>query len=136
MKNYQQLLRQEGLNLIIIKDDKTIFKSSKEGMQPLLEAIHSLDPSALKGSIVADKIVGKAAALLISYFKAKEVHCTVMSVRAKEVLKRHEIKYYSEKLLPEIANRLGTGICPFEEEVLDVDEPEKGYERLSKKLKR
>lgn len=135
LNNYSQRLKEEGLNLIILKDGVTVFKSSRDGMQSLLEAINSLDPAALRGSIVVDKIVGKAAALLISYFKAKEVHCTVMSIRAREVLKRHEIKYYSEKLLPEITNRLGTGICPFEEVVLDVDEPKKGYERLSKKLK-
>ncbi|MFH0897440.1 MAG: DUF1893 domain-containing protein, partial [Candidatus Bathyarchaeota archaeon] len=109
MDKYIQRLKEEGLNLIIVKDGRTIFKSIKEGMQPLLEAIRSLDAPTLKDSIVTDKMVGKAAALLISYFKAKEVHCTLISVRATEVLKRHEIKYYSEKLLPEIANRLGTG---------------------------
>ena len=135
MDGYSERLRKEDLNLIILKDDVTVFKSSREGMQPLLEAIHSLDPATLRDSIVVDKIVGKAAALLISYFKAKEVHCSVMSIRAREVLKRYEIKYYYERIISEIMNRLGTGICPFEEAVLDVDEPEKGYDRISTKLK-
>ena len=135
MDEYSERLRQNGLNLMILKNDVTVFKSSRDGMQPLLEAISSLTPATLRGSVVVDKIVGKAAALLISYFKAKEVHCAVMSVRAEEVLKRHEIKYYSEKMLPEITNRYGTGICPFEELVLDVDEPKKGYERISEKCK-
>ena len=118
-----------------MKEDKTIFESSEEGMQPILKAIRILDPSTLKDSIVVDKIVGKAAALLISYFKAKEVHCTVMSERAREVLKRHGIKYYPERVIPEILDKLGTSLCPFEKRVLDVDDPEKGYERLSTKLK-
>ncbi len=135
MNNYLQRLRQEGLTLLILKDGKTIFSSSEEGMQPLLEAIHDVDPLILKDSIVIDKIVGKAAALLIIYFKGKEVHCTVISVRAREVLKRHEIPYRSEKVIPEIANKLGTGICPFEQVVMDVEDPEEGYERLFTKLK-
>jgi hypothetical protein len=135
LDTYTERLRQEGLNLLILKDNVSIFTSVRDGMQPLLEAIHSLDPATLQGSIVVDKIVGKAAALLISYFGATEVHCGVMSVRAREVLKRYMIKYYAETLLPEIMNRLGTGICPFEATVLDVDEPKKGYECIAQKFK-
>ena len=135
MDNYIQQLRQGNLNLIILKDDKPVFASHDEGMKPLLKAIRSIDSFTLKGSVVVDKIVGKAAALLISYFEAREVHCTVISVRAKDVLKRHRIRYYAERTIPEIANRFGTAICPFEEMVLDVDEPKEGYERLSARLK-
>lgn len=135
MDAYSEHLRQEGLNLLILKNNVPIFTSVRDGMQPLLEAIHSLAPATLQGSIVVDKIVGKAAALLISYFGATEVHCAVMSVRASEVLQRQAIKYYAEKMLPEIMNRLGTGICPFEATVLDVDEPKKGYERIAQKFK-
>ena len=124
-------LSRAGLSLMILKDGETVFTSSEEGMRPLFEAINRLGVQKLEDSLVVDKIVGKAAALLISYFKAKEVHCTVMSVRAGEVLKRHKIKYYPERVIPEILNRVGTGICPFEKKVLDVDEPEKGYECLS-----
>jgi hypothetical protein len=135
LNDHTQRLRREGLNLIILKGDKTLFTSREEGMRPLFEAIDSLGLSTLEDSIVADKIVGKAAALLVSYFKAREVHCIVLSERAREVLDKRRIRHYPERLTPEIMNRLGTDICPFERAVLDVEDPEKGYERVYTKLR-
>jgi len=135
LDGYVERLRREGLNLIILKGDETLFTSNREGMRPLLEAINSLGLSKLRDSIVVDKIIGKAAALLVSYFKAEEAHCVVLSMRAREVLERQVIRYYSERLIPEMMNKFGTDVCPFEKAVLDVDDPEEGYERLSVKLK-
>ena len=134
MNDYTERLRREGLHLIILKDGKTIFTSSEEGKRPLLEAINRIGLPELNGSTVVDKIVGKAVAILISYFKAKETHCIVLSVRAKEVLDKHGINYYSEKVIPEIRNKLGTDICPFEKIVLDVEDLKEGYEKLSARL--
>lgn len=133
MDNYLEMLKHEGLNLIILKNGKTIYTSKREGMQPLLEAINSIGLTNLKESIVVDKIVGKAAALLICYFKAKETYSITLSVRGKEVLNKHGIKCYAETTIQEIRNRLGTDICPFEKSVLDVEEPEEGYKRLLSK---
>lgn len=134
MDGYIERLRTEDLNLIIVKDDETLYTSSKIGMLPLFEAIKAVGLPTLKDSIVVDKVMGKASALLVSYFKAKEVHCVVLSRRAIGVLDRQGVKYYSERLTPEIANKFGTDICPFEKRVLDVDDPTEGYERLSIKM--
>lgn len=135
LDNYTDRLRRDDSNLIILKEGEIVFTSNKDGMQPLLEAINCLGLPILRDSIVVDKIVGKAAALLISYIKAREVHCIVLSVRAKEVLDKQDIKYYSETMIQEIRNKLGTDICPFEKAVIDVVEPEEGYKRLTAKMK-
>jgi len=135
LNDYIQRLRREGLNLIVLREGRTLFTSSEEGMRPLYEAINNLGLFVLEGSVIVDKIVGKAAALILSYFKAKEVHCATLSVRGREVLDRYGIKHYSEGLTEEIMNKLGTGICPFEKAVLDVDDPEEGYERVYARLK-
>ena len=135
MNDYLKQLRLEGLNLFILKGGKLLFTTREEGMRPLFDAINSSGLSVLEETVVVDKIVGKAAALLISYFKAKEVHCIVLSVKPKEVLEGQGIKHYWEKLTPEIVNRAGTGICPFEKAVMDVEDPRKGYERVYSTLK-
>lgn len=135
MDSYVEKLRKENLSLIILKNEKVFYESSEEGMQPLLKAINTLGLSALKGSVVVDKIVGKAAALLVSYFGAREVHCITMSVRATKVLDKQGISYFTERLIPEIMNKVGTDICPFEKTVLNEENPEKGYKRLLAKLK-
>ena len=136
MHDFLEKLDDEGLSLLIIKDGKTLFSSNRDGMAPLLEAIDNLGLSKLSDSIVVDKMVGKAAALLVCFFKAKEVHTRIMSLRAKEVLDKFAIKYCSEKAVPEILNKSGTDICPFERAVLDLDDPEEGYKRLASEVKR
>lgn len=135
MNDHIKRLRREELNLIIVKEDITLFTSSEEGMKPLFEAINRVGVSTLKDAIVIDKIVGKAAALLISYFKAKEAHCIVLSTKGRTILDNHGIKHYEERLTPEIMNRRGTGLCPFERVVRDVDSPREGFERISITLK-
>jgi hypothetical protein len=135
LNDHIKRLRRKELNLIIVKEDTTLFTSSEEGMKPLIEAINGIGLSSLGDAIVIDKIVGKAAALLISYFKAKEVHCIVLSTKGRTVLNNHGIIHYEERMTPEIMNRRGTGLCPFEQAVRDVDDPREGYERVSTTLK-
>lgn len=135
LNDYIKRLRQEKLNLIILNEDTTLFTSSEEGMKPLIEAINLLGISKLEDAIVVDKIVGKAAALLISYFKAKKIHCIVLSMKGRTILDNNGIKHSEERLTPEIMNRRGTDLCPFEQAVRDVDDPLKGYERVSTTLK-
>jgi glycerol-3-phosphate O-acyltransferase len=135
LNDHIKRLRREKMNLIILKEDKTLFTSSEEGMKPLIEAINRVGISTLEDAIVVDKIVGKAAALLISYFRAKKVHCIVLSKKGRTVLENHSIKHYEERLTPEIMNRRGTALCPFEQAVMDVDDPQEGYERVSTTLK-
>jgi hypothetical protein len=88
----------------------------------------------LQNTIIVDKIVGKAAALLISYIQAQTVFCSLLSIRGKTVLKNHGITFFHEELTPEIINRYGTDICPFEKAVLDVEDPKIGYLRIQAKL--
>ncbi len=109
--------------------------SDDEGLRPLFGVINSSGLSLLEDTVVVDKLVGKAAALLISYFMAKEVHCIVLSISAKKVLEHQGIQHYWETLTPMILNRTGTGICPFEKAVMGVDDPRTGYERVGSTLK-
>lgn len=125
-----------GFTLLIIKGVEPVFSSKMEGMAPLLEAINTIELSKLHGSIVVDKMVGKAAALLICLFKAKEVHTHIMSLRAKEVLDKYAVKYSFEEAVPELLNKFGTDICPFEKAVLASDDPEDGFKRLTSEVKR
>jgi len=103
-------------------------------MCPLFDAINTLGLQSLNDSIVVDKIVGKAAAILISYFQAKEVYCIVLSHGAKTFLEKQGMKHFSEQVIPVIKNKLGTDMCPFEKVILNVEDPQEGYEVLTKKL--
>jgi len=130
-------LDEEGLSLIIMADGKTVFSSNKDGMVPLLEAIDKIGASRLSGSVVVvDKIVGKAAALLICVFKAQKVYTKMMSVKAIKMLDDNSIEYSAGKIIPEILNKTGTDICPFEKAVSETDDPEEGNKRLRELVKK
>ena len=127
-------MKAERLNLIILKNSKRLYQSKREGMLPLYQAIRTIGISQLRDTTIVDKIVGKAAALLISYIQAQIVYCSTLSVRGKNVLEDHGITCFYEELTPEIINRYGTDICPFEKAVLDVANPQIGYLRIQAKL--
>ena len=130
MNTFLRRLDDEGVNLIVIINGRTIFSSNKDGMVPLLEAIEKINTSELSGFTIIDKIVGKAAALLICLLQAKKVYTRMMSLKAVKVLDDHSIEYSAEKTIPDILNKSGTGICPFEKIVSDTNNPEEAYKRL------
>jgi len=125
-----------GLNLMILKDGATLFSSAMEGIAPLVEAVEELGVGRLEGSTVVDRIVGKAAALIIAYFKAARVYAKVLSRRSAPVLDRCGIVCVAEEVVEEILNREGTDMCPFERMVLSIDDPAEGYEVVRRAVRK
>jgi hypothetical protein len=127
-------LREQGLSLQILCGNVAIYSSNKAGMRPLLESVSCLGRARLRGTIVVDKVVGKAAALLIAYFRPREVQCGTMSIRAKNILDRYQITYCSTELVSEICRPGSDDLCPFERAVLEAETPLQGYRRLMLRL--
>ncbi len=103
--------------------------SAERGIKPLLILLE--DASApLHGAIVADKVVGKAAAFLFVVGKVKQLHAVVLSVPAKMVLERYGIEFTYDELTDKILNRDKTGFCPMETKVWDIETPQEAYGAL------
>ena len=100
--------------------------SDDSGIRPLINWLASPD-SPLCGAAVADKIVGRAAALLFVYAGVKAVYGRVMSQKAAAVLQQAGIPYAYEKAVPYIINRRGDGMCPMEQKVEGVESPAEAY---------
>jgi len=135
LKDNLSILNRERVNLYIFKGDASLYRSVKSGIAPLIEAVEKLGTAELSGSTVVDKVVGKAAALIISYFQARGVYTHLISRSATKVLDKNRIAFYFERLTDEIKSRNGLGICPFESAVKEIDEPKVGYEKLRKLLR-
>ncbi len=121
-----------GDNTCVLVKDETIYVSTKTGISPMMEYIEeNLD---LHGFSVADRIVGKAAAMLFVKAGIVEVFSKVISKPAVEFLNKHGIKVSFDTLTERIINRAGTGLCPMEETVKDVEDFEKGYKLLKAKI--
>ena len=93
--------------------DKALFRSKKEGIEGLVDFIKKYD-SRFEGLIIFDKIVGRGAALLAVYLKAKAVYGKTGSKSAGRTLKKAKIKFYFHKTVPNILNKKRTGLCPLE----------------------
>ncbi len=117
---------------VLVSGDKK-YISTKSGIRPVLEYLD--EGTDLTDFVVADRIVGKAAALLFVLAKIKCVYAEVISEPAILILKQHNIEYSYGKLTKNIINRKGDGICPMEQTVLNTDDPQTAFELLKAKVK-
>lgn len=131
----KNLLVKEQLALVIVKDGEVIFRSNGRGIKPLYMAVNKIKES-LKGASVADKVIGKAAAMLCAYAEIKELHTNLISKKAIDVLDRTAIKYEFESSAPFIRNRDNTGLCPVETLSLKVDDIVELMQEIQSFLKR
>ncbi len=116
----------------VILNGNEVYTSKKRGISPLLELLDSGKP--LKGAVAADKIVGKAAALLYTHMGISTVYGEVMTTEAQEILTSHGIVAECTVSAEKIINRRGDGICPMEEVVLSISSPAQAVLALREKL--
>lgn len=124
-------LKKNKANLVIVKNGKLLFATDVSGIRGLLGAIEKIG-NELKGSTAADKVVGEAAAQLFVYSNMKSVFATTLSQCGKDLLKKNNISYSYESLVPHILNFDKTDLCPFEKAVAGARSPAEAYEQLKK----
>jgi hypothetical protein len=90
-----------------------IYFSNMERLKPLLEYI-SLYSHKYTNIIVADKIMGNAAALLSIKAGCKEIYSPIGSQIAVDSLKRYGILYHITSIVPYISQPGNTAMCPTE----------------------
>ena len=109
--------------LTVFRNGTLIFTSYGKWFYPLFEleaylADHACQPDNL---ILQDKIIGKAAALLIHRMGFHTVKAGVLSRLGEAVLQRHGIVYSYEQLVDRIH-------CQTEELLATVEDPEEAYQ--------
>jgi hypothetical protein len=123
-------LLEKGFSLVIAKDGKIVFETKQSGVGGFLAAIDKFGKESLQEASVADRIVGRAAALLCVYCGIRAAYAVVLSEGGKEVLEENAVSLEFESLVPSILNRQKSGTCPFEKIVSTVFSSEEAYERL------
>jgi len=71
-------------------------------------------PETLRGSFIADKVIGKGAAALMALGSVSGVYADVISRAALSLLEESGIAAEYATLTDNIINRSGSGICPVE----------------------
>jgi uncharacterized protein DUF1893 len=108
--------------LTVFRNGTPIFTSYGKWLHPLFEleaylAGHPIEPDQL---ILQDKIIGKAAALLIIRLGFRTIQAGVLSRLGEAILQRYEIVYTYEQLVDRIH-------CQTEELLATVEDPEEAY---------
>ena len=108
--------------LTVFCNGTPIFTSNGKWLHSLFEleeylAEHPIQPENL---ILQDKIIGKAAALLIHRLGFRTVKAGILSRLGEAVLQRHGIAYTYELLVDRIH-------CQTEELLAEVEDPEEAY---------
>lgn len=125
----RDLLINEDYSLVIYKDGRIILTSREKGLKPLMMAIAQYKEE-IKGAILADKIIGKAGALLAIHGGISEVYAHTISDCAKDILNKNGIRLESNRVVPYIINREGTDKCPMEKLVENIEVPEEAYKAI------
>ena len=122
MKELINILHDEGLTLVVQSEDGEIHRFTQRGVKDLLTLVTE-QPELLKGAMIADKAVGKAAAACMVMGGVKQVHADVISEPALALLQGHGVIAEYTTLTHHIINRAGDGWCPMERLSRDIDDP-------------
>jgi len=122
-------LHEKGLTLIIVKDSRVLFESKDHGVSAFLEALDKFGDK-MRGTSVADKVVGKAIALLCIYAGIDAVYAPTISVKAKQIFENYNTHFEWDKLVEKILDAHGRDVCPFEKAVMEIDNPKEAYKKL------
>jgi hypothetical protein len=129
----RRALVERGANIVIARRGMILFAGWSRGLKDLAKiALESR--GMLNCSSVADRIVGKAAAIIFSANGVEAVYALTLSRHALEELERSGIKLYYERLVPHIEAPSG-GICPFEKLVMNIADRDEAYRRLIERFR-
>lgn len=120
LQQAKSYLLEKNCTCVLCRGD-ALYRSYDRGVLPLLTFLDSsINFSCFSA---ADKVVGKAAALLYCLLGIRAVYASVLSDAAADIFTRNGIAFSCESKVPSIRNRTNTGLCPMENAVKDIEDP-------------
>ncbi len=130
----RQLL-QEGNSLAVVKNGVCLFTHQGTWIHPIVEAVEILGDK-LNGATVADRVIGKAAAVLCIISNVAHVYTPIASRSAVDAFAKSSVCFTCDEIIDGIMNRSGTGLCLAERTLLEIEDPEAAYLALRQLLKK
>lgn len=129
LQTARALLESQGYTCVLCREGR-IHTSRHRGVKPLMDLLDQ----DLTGFSAADKVVGKATALLYCLLGIRELYAAVISQAALEILRQHGIPVSWGQQVDYIVNREGTGRCPMELATEAISDPTEAPAAISRKL--
>lgn len=116
----------------VLTNGAAVHTSTRRGVKPLVDFLQG--ETDFTGFFAADKVVGRATAYLYVLLGIKALYAQVISQPAEAVLQAHGISVTYDTVVPNIINRAGDGICPFEQAVMTIADPQNAYTAILQKM--
>ncbi|MBP5307011.1 MAG: DUF1893 domain-containing protein [Paludibacteraceae bacterium] len=113
------ILNADSHSLVVLNHDSLSYYNGR-GVSDLLSLLTD-EPQRLQGAVVADKVVGRAAAMLMIASGVSEVHTNTVSTPALKALREAGISVSFDEEVPQILNRDLSGQCPIDASLSDAD---------------
>lgn len=115
----------------VIKDGKTVKSEHKRGIAPIVDMY---DSGILHGAVVVDKIVGRAAAMIMVLGGVAGCFGVTASRAALKYFEENGVPVEYKILCDAVINRDGSGICPMEAAVKNTDDPAEALAAVRRRL--
>jgi hypothetical protein len=125
----RRLMARDGLAFALVRHGRVIARGTSGGVGELLAAVDRLGVRT-RGASLADKVVGKAVALIVVGAGICAVDTPLASHAAVRVLKSHGVALNATSVVSQIMNRRGDAPCPLEQLTRPFDEPGAAISRL------
>ena len=129
LEELKEILYSKNASLVVCYSNGEIKEYYQDRVKDIKEILQN-DKNALKGAIIADKVIGKLAGSLLAFAGVKEIYADVISNYAIPVLELNAIKYEYKTKVEFIKNKDNTGMCPMENKFKDETDIKKIYEEI------
>jgi len=122
--------QKSSYSLVVYQNNKRIFTSQASALKPLLFFFRkNLSNNNL---IIYDKIIGRAAALLLVLANPQKIYTPILSYSAEKVLQQHKIAVEFKKQVQFISDYTKEKMCGWEKLAKDKT-PQQFYKILNNK---
>ncbi len=125
----KQVWTKDRLTFVLVKDGTVLKTGTRDGIGELIETLDALKDRARDASL-ADKIVGKAVAMVARQAGLRAIYSPLASQAALDALAPTHIPLQYDRLVPLILNKRNDGPCPMERLTLPISEPQQAVDAL------
>lgn len=118
LEKLKDLLHEKNASLVVCYENEDIKEYYNDRITDI-KSILQENTNALKGAIIADKVIGKVAGSILAVAGVKEIYADVISKLAIPVLEENNIRYEYLNKVDYIVNKTNTGMCPMENKYKD-----------------
>ena len=129
LEEVKEILHQKNASLVVAYENGEIKEYYQDRIKDIKDILKE-NENALKGAVIADKVIGKVAGSILAIAGVKEIYTDVMSEYAIPILEENHIKYEYKDKVEYIINQTKTGMCPMENKYKDEINIHKIYSEM------